>query len=84
MIVSTAAAKTFLSQARTMGVTSRLAGSVRAFASLDAYSDFGKALFKGSVAEEYLSKHGLSASVLDDPTWTGAHADTVAKAVLDW
>lgn len=56
----------------------------RSLASLDNYSDYGKALFKGTVADEYLKKHGASAALLDDPSWTANHADTVAKAVLDW
>eukprot|EP00667_Euglena_gracilis_P021983 EG_transcript_24268 len=46
---------------------------------------FGKHLFKGAVAEKYLQKHGLSASVLDNPSWTSnGSADAVAAAVLDW
>lgn len=58
-------------------------GGTRA-ASLEAYGDYGKHLFKGTVADEYLKKHGSSAAILDDPSWTANHADTVAAAVLDW
>eukprot|EP00594_Rhizosolenia_setigera_P007326 CAMPEP_0178943864 /NCGR_PEP_ID=MMETSP0789-20121207/2826_1 /TAXON_ID=3005 /ORGANISM="Rhizosolenia setigera, Strain CCMP 1694" /LENGTH=701 /DNA_ID=CAMNT_0020623511 /DNA_START=60 /DNA_END=2165 /DNA_ORIENTATION=- len=58
-------------------------GAVR-LASLEPFSDFGKALFKGTVADEYLKKHGASAELLDDPSWTKNNADTVAKAVMDW
>ena len=52
--------------------------------SIEPYSDYGKSVFTGRVADEYLKKHGSSASILKDPSWTGSHADTVAKAVLDW
>jgi len=58
-------------------------GSTR-FASLEAYSDYGKHVFKGTVADEYLKKHGASAALLDDPSWTKTNADIVAAAVLDW
>jgi len=53
-------------------------------ASLEPYADYGKSLFTGRVADEYLKKHGSSGDILKDPTWTNTHADTVAKAVLDW
>jgi len=73
----------------TLGVHSRnskvvASAGVRAFSSLDAYDHFGKALFKGTVADGYLKKHGADASLLDDPSWTANNADTVAAAVLDW
>eukprot|EP01050_Picozoa_sp_SAG11_P008862 SAG11_NODE_801_length_7112_cov_6.438329_9_plen_146_part_00 len=45
---------------------------------------YGKHVFKGAVAEKYLSKYGESASLLNDYSWTSTKADTVAKAVLDW
>lgn len=57
---------------------------VRTFASLDAYEDFGKNVFTGKVADQYLQKHGLSGDILDDPTWVKKHADAVANAVFDW
>lgn len=59
-------------------------GGIRAFASLDQYSEFGKNLFTGTVADEYLKKHGSSGEILKDPTWVKNHADTVANAVFDW
>jgi hypothetical protein len=59
-------------------------GGIRTLASLDAYSDFGKAVFTGTVADEYLKKHGASGAILKDPSWTKNHADTVANAVFDW
>ncbi len=46
--------------------------------------DFGSHCFKGAVAEKYLSKQGLSAAVLEDPSWTTTHADEVANAVMEW
>lgn len=58
--------------------------SNRAMASLAAYEDFGKNVFTGKVADEYLQKHGASGAVLKDPSWTQTHADTVANAVFDW
>ncbi|GMH87743.1 hypothetical protein TrST_g3110 [Triparma strigata] len=54
------------------------------FASLAAYEDYGSAVFKGDVADAYLKKHGASAALLDDPTWTEHSSDTVAAAILDW
>jgi len=53
-------------------------------ASIEPYNDYGKALFTGRVADEYLKKHGSSGDILKDPSWVKSHADTVAKAVLDW
>jgi glutamine synthetase len=57
---------------------------VRTMASLEQFEDYGKAVFTGKVAEEYLSKHGSSAAILKDPTWVSTHSDTVAMAVFDW
>lgn len=51
---------------------------------LEAYEDYGKSVFAGKVAEEYMQKQGVSADILKDPSWVKTHADTVAKAVLDW
>jgi len=59
-------------------------GGVRTMASLDAYSDFGKSVFTGNVADEYLKKHGASGDILKDPSWVKDHPDTVANAVFDW
>jgi hypothetical protein len=56
----------------------------RAMASLAAYEDFGKNVFTGKVADEYLRKHGGSKELLNDPNWVNDDADTVANAVFDW
>ena len=58
--------------------------AVRGMASLDQFEDYGKALFTGKVANEYLSKYGASSDILKDPTWVNTHADVVADAVFDW
>jgi len=58
--------------------------AIRSFASIEPYADYGKSVFTGRVADEYLKKHGSSGDILSDPSWTKTHADTVAKAVLDW
>lgn len=52
--------------------------------SLEAYEDFGKNVFTGKVAEEYLTKHGASPDLLKDPSWVKTDADVVANAVFDW
>ncbi|KAL7565243.1 hypothetical protein ACA910_014541 [Epithemia clementina (nom. ined.)] len=56
----------------------------RAFASLAGFEDFGKNVFAGTIAEEYLSRYGESKTLLEDPSWVKTHADTVANAVFDW
>jgi hypothetical protein len=56
----------------------------RAFASLDAYQDFGKNVFTGKVADDYLKKYGASSAILNNPAWVKTHADVVANAVFDW
>lgn len=61
----------------------RSAGS-RGMASLAAYEDFGKNVFTGKVADEYLKKHGASKELLNNPHWVEKDADTVANAVFDW
>lgn len=57
---------------------------VRGMASLEAYEEFGKNVFTGKVADEYLQKHGASGAILKDPAWVKTHADVVANAVFDW
>jgi len=57
---------------------------VRSMANLAAYEDFGKNVFSGKVADEYLQKHGASAETLKDPNWVNTDADKVASAVFDW
>jgi len=56
----------------------------RAVASLAQFQEFGKNVFTGKVADEYLAKHGASKAILDDPTWVKTHSDTVANAMFDW
>ena len=56
----------------------------RAMASLAGYEDFGKNVFSGAVADEYLKKHGSTKEILNDPNWVNNHADTVANALFDW
>lgn len=58
--------------------------NVRAMSNLAAYDDYGKNVFTGKVADEYLQKHGASADILKDPNWVNTDADTVANAVFDW
>lgn len=96
MLASTAAVRSLLARtARTSAATTTSSSSIlagitasattaRSFASLEPYADYGKSVFTGRVADEYLKKHGSSADILDDPSWTKTHSDTVAKAVLDW
>ena len=52
--------------------------------SLEAYEDYGKNVFTGTVANEYLEKHGASGAILKNPAWVKTHSDVVAKAVFDW
>ena len=58
--------------------------AVRGFASIEAYEDYGKHVFTGKVADDYLKKQGASGDILKDPSWTKNHADVVAAAILDW
>mmetsp|Transcript_8178 Transcript_8178/g.17686 ORF Transcript_8178/g.17686 Transcript_8178/m.17686 type:complete len:315 (+) Transcript_8178:94-1038(+) len=81
MLATSSAARSLLS--RTARRASAL-GATRTMASIEPYADYGKSVFTGRVADEYLKKHGSSADILDDPSWTTTHADTVANAVLDW
>lgn len=57
---------------------------VTSTSNMDMFSDFGKDLFTGAVADKYLKKQGLSANVLKSPSWVKDHADAVANAVFDW
>mmetsp|Transcript_6577 Transcript_6577/g.11462 ORF Transcript_6577/g.11462 Transcript_6577/m.11462 type:complete len:713 (-) Transcript_6577:150-2288(-) len=56
----------------------------RAFSSLDVYDDYGKNVFSGKIADEYLKRHGASGELLKDPSWVKTHSDVVANAVFDW
>jgi glutamine synthetase len=60
------------------------AAAVRTMSTLEQFDEYGKAVFAGKVADEYLAKHGAKGDILKDPTWVKNHADTVAKAVFDW
>lgn len=80
MLATSSAARSLLRSIPRAATTT----AVRSFASIDPYSDYGKALFTGRVADEYLKKHGSSGDILKDPSWVKSHADIVAKAVLDW
>ena len=42
----------------------------RARTFMSSMDDYGKNMFKGAVADEYLSKQGLPAGLLEDPSWT--------------
>lgn len=77
MLFSSVATRTLLKRTTTLTTS-------RTFASIEPYSDYGKSVFTGRVADEYLKKHGSSGDILKDPSWTTSHSDTVAKAVLDW
>jgi glutamine synthetase len=60
------------------------AAALRAMSTLEQFDEYGKSVFAGKVADEYLAKHGAKGEILKDPTWVKKHADTVAKAVFDW
>ncbi|KAL7504558.1 hypothetical protein ACHAXN_002180 [Cyclotella atomus] len=80
MLATSSAARSLLRSIPRAATTT----AVRSFASIEPYNDYGKALFTGRVADEYLKKHGSSGDILKDPSWVKSHADIVAKAVLDW
>ena len=61
-----------------------VATSLRSMSSLEQFAEYGKCVFAGKVADEYLQKHGSSGAVLKNPTWVKTDADTVAMAVFDW
>lgn len=84
MLATSAAARSLLRSTKLGAPATTAAAAVRTFASIEPYSDYGKSVFTGRVADEYLKKHGSSGDILKDPSWTQSHADTVAKAVLDW
>jgi hypothetical protein len=52
----------------------------------NVFKHYGKHLFAGKLADHYLTKHGKSGKILDDPSWVKDKklADIVAAAVLDW
>jgi len=65
-------------------VTRNATVSARSMANLAAYEEFGKNVFSGNVADEYLQRHGASVETLKDPNWVNNDADKVANAVFDW
>jgi hypothetical protein len=52
--------------------------------SIPAFKDYGKHVFSGKIADQYLKKQGASGAILKDSSWVRTHADVVAAAVLDW
>mmetsp|Transcript_20871 Transcript_20871/g.53836 ORF Transcript_20871/g.53836 Transcript_20871/m.53836 type:complete len:696 (-) Transcript_20871:78-2165(-) len=59
--------------------------SKRSLATLPAsFASYGKNVFKGAVADKYLTKQGLPAGALNDYSWTKTSADKVAAAVGEW
>ena len=84
MLATTAAARSLLRSTSRLSSAATTTAAVRTFASIEPYSDYGKSVFTGRVADEYLKKHGSSGDILKDPSWTQSHSDTVAAAVLDW
>lgn len=46
--------------------------------------DYGKNVFTGKVADQYLKKYGLSKDVFQDPNWVNEKSDDVASAILEW
>jgi len=65
-------------------VTRNATVNARSMANLAAYEEFGKNVFSGNVADEYLQRHGASVETLKDPNWVNNDADKVANAVFDW
>mmetsp|Transcript_30682 Transcript_30682/g.42876 ORF Transcript_30682/g.42876 Transcript_30682/m.42876 type:complete len:708 (+) Transcript_30682:3-2126(+) len=60
--------------------------SARFFSTPANIEGYGKNVFKGTVADEYLSAEGLPSGTLNSSAWTQdpAAADKVADAVLKW
>lgn len=50
----------------------------------ESFAEYGRNVFTGKVADEYLSKHGANSELLKDPAWVSHSADKVAAAVFDW
>ncbi len=51
---------------------------------ISSSDDYGKHVFSGEVADSYLTKQGLPAGLLNDPSWTTASSNKVAAAVMEW
>mmetsp|Transcript_48044 Transcript_48044/g.57936 ORF Transcript_48044/g.57936 Transcript_48044/m.57936 type:complete len:89 (-) Transcript_48044:1926-2192(-) len=45
---------------------------------------YGKHVFTGQVADDYLKQHGSSGAILKEHSWVKNHADVVASAMLEW
>jgi len=60
--------------------------ALRKFSSYDMLNGYGKHLFKGSVANKYLSQVGLPAGTIETGNWhkNKAQSDKVATAVMNW
>jgi len=74
---------------RRAAIAARPAAGVRFFSmgvSKAEIDHFGSHVFKGTVADEYLTAVGLPSGTLNSPDWTMSpdSADKVAKAVLNW
>jgi glutamine synthetase len=63
-----------------------LRSSLRAFSSKNLLEGYGENLFKGAVADKYLSKVGLPPGTIEKGEWIKcpATADKVAAGVVDW
>ena len=49
-----------------------------------AFKDYGRHVFTGKLADDYLKKYGSSGAILKDPNWVKDQAEVVAAAVLEW
>lgn len=50
----------------------------------EQFGSYGKGIFRGKLADDYLFKHGGSVDMLKDPSWVAHSSDIVAAAVFDW
>lgn len=57
---------------------------VKSPADIEEFKLYGRHVFIGRVANEYLKKYGEAHTLLKNSSWTETHADVVASAVLDW
>ena len=77
-----AASRAARSSAVARAASAPMAQKARTF--ISSSEDYGTHVFKGAVADEYLTKQGLPAGLLDDPKWTQTESDKVAAAVMEW
>jgi glutamine synthetase len=70
---------------RTAQSAKAVVGTMRPYggAGLESY---GRAVFRGAVAAEYLQRYGVSPKVMSSPEWTGDEdlANNIASAMRDW